>query len=101
MAQNDRMGAANLHGLARVQRERRWTSIMDAVIAVSVLVWIAGLAGFGPSPTGARWVLPAVIGVMIVHRVLVAFEGKRRQRPDLAVRRQPTAAEAPQDAHAA
>jgi hypothetical protein len=84
MAESDRTGAANLHGLARVQRERRWLTIMDSVLALSIVSWIAGLT-LGLIPPALGWVMPVVICVVGVHRVLVTMERHRRERAQAVV----------------
>ncbi len=87
MGQPNRLGAANLHGLARVQREKRWTTILDGVLAVSVVIWIGSLVT-AALPARAHWVLALVVGAMVLHRALVAVERRYRGHTPSAVRRE-------------
>jgi uncharacterized membrane-anchored protein len=80
MAQSDRTGAANLHGLARVQRERRWLVIMDSVLVLSLALWVASLTLTDRVPASLGWVMPVVTCVVGAHRVLVSVERHRRDR---------------------
>ena len=104
MGQQHRLAAADLHGLARVQREKRWTTIMDLVLISTALLWVASLSLDDLLPVHARWVLPVVMVAMVVHRVLVGVERRRRERSGLAAQREMARAavrRAPADAHAA
>jgi hypothetical protein len=80
MGQVQRTNAVDLHGLARVQRERRWLAIMDGVLALTVVLWVGAVTLTEVVPSRLGWVLSLVIGVVGVHRLLVTLERQRRQR---------------------
>lgn len=88
MGQTQRSGAADQYGLARVNRERRWTAIVDGVLVVAAVAWLAVLR-VGTGGAGLRWGVSLVLLAMIVHRVLLLAERLRRRR-----RAQPVLAEA-------
>ncbi|MEO5653364.1 MAG: hypothetical protein ABIN79_00695 [Marmoricola sp.] len=78
MAYEKRPELSAVHGLARVQREKHWTAIMDTVLAFMIVFWIAGLSFSGVVPAQAEAILPVIIGVLVVHRLLVVLERHRR-----------------------
>lgn len=88
MGQMQRSAAADQYGLARVDRERRWTVIVDLVLLVATLGWLAVLRT-GTGGSGVRWGVSLVLLAMIVHRVLLLTERLRRRH-----RAQPALAEA-------
>ena len=79
MGQMQRSGAADQYGLARVNRERRWTVIVDLVLVVATLGWLAVLLG-GAGGSGLRWGVSVVLVAMVAHRVLLLAERLRRRR---------------------
>ena len=86
MGQMQRSVAADQYGLARVNRERRWTAIVDGVLLVATLGWLAVLR-VGLGGAGVRWGVSMLLVAMIVHRVLLLVERLRRRhraRPVLA-----------------
>lgn len=78
MRQMQRSAAADQYGLARVDRERRWTVIVDLVLVVATLGWLTVLR-VGPGGSGLRWGVSLVLLAMIVHRVLLLAERLRRR----------------------
>ncbi len=84
-----------LHGLARVQREKHWTAIMDVVLAFMVVFWIVGLTFTGVVPAAVEAFMPVVIGVLVIHRLLVVLEHQRHdhRRNQASARRGDVAAD--------
>lgn len=78
MGQMQRSVAADQYGLARVNRERRWTVIVDLVLVVATLGWLTVLR-VGTGGSGLRWGVSLVLLAMIVHRVLLLAERLRRR----------------------
>ena len=78
MGQMQRSVAADQYGLARVNRERRWTAIVDGVLVVATLGWLAVLR-IGTGGAAVRWGVSLVLVAMIVHRVLLLAERLRRR----------------------
>ncbi len=78
MGQMQRSVAADQFGLARVNRERRWTAIVDGVLVVATLGWLAVLR-VGTGGSSLRWGVSLLVLAMIVHRVLLLAERLRRR----------------------
>ena len=68
------------YGLATRDRERRWTTIVDVVLAVAVLTWLAVLLVDGPGSSVTLGV-GALLGAMTLHRLLLLAERRRTRRP--------------------
>lgn len=67
------------YGLASRDRERRWTAIVDGVLVLAVLGWVALLSTGGLHAT-ATAVTGALLLVMVVHRLLLLVERRRGRR---------------------
>ena len=52
---------------------------MDGVLALTILLWVGGLAFTGLLPAKVDAFLPVVIGAMVIHRLLVVLEHQRRE----------------------
>lgn len=87
MGHEERASAASLHGLARVQREKHWTAIMDTVLAFMIVFWVAGLTFVDVIPARAEAFMPVIIGVLVIHRLLVVLEHQRRDHHPASARR--------------
>ena len=69
------------YGLASRNRERRWTAIVDVVLALAVVAWFALLLAGGLQAT-VTVVAGAMLTAMVVHRLLLLLERRRgRRRP--------------------
>ena len=64
------------YGLATRDRERRWTTIIDVVLALAVLGWV-GILGVGGLHATVTVVTGMLLGAMTVHRLLLLVERHR------------------------
>ena len=79
MGRNDIPSVTDRYGLARVDRERRWTWIVDGVLLVVVGAWV--LAQRDPSLAGGtRVAVSLALAAVLVHRGLLLVERRRRRR---------------------
>ncbi len=79
MGRNDIPSVTDRYGLARVDRERRWTWIVDGVLLVVVGAWV--LAQRDPSLAGGtRVAVSLALAAALVHRGLLLVERRRRRR---------------------
>ena len=65
-------------GLAHGRRERRWTTIVDFVLALVVLGWaLAAASTWGRVHPTAMWLVSAALAAAVGHRVLLLLERRR------------------------
>ena len=80
---DDRQAVATRLGLAHGRRERRWTTIVDGVLVVAVLAWLAtSLTAYGQGHPTTRWVLSLLLLAFAVHRVVLLVERRRSRGRD-------------------
>jgi len=70
---------AHLHDLVRSDGEPRWTTVVDALLAVGVVAWALTLALTAPGEA-LRIAVPLVLAVAVVVRVVVLAEHVQRWR---------------------
>ena len=78
MGHDDRASVADRYGLARGNRERRWTVIVDVTLALAAVAWVVVLRSGSAAP-GLRWAVSLVLVAMIAHRVLLVADRRRRR----------------------
>ena len=79
MGHDERHSVADRYGLARGNRERRWTVIVDVVLVAAAVAWVVVLRSGSAAP-GLRWAVSLVLVAMIAHRVLLVSDRRRRLR---------------------
>lgn len=70
---------AERYGLARGNRERRWTVIVDVTLVAAAVAWVVVLRSGSAAP-GLRWAVSLVLVAMVAHRVLLVSDRRRRRR---------------------
>lgn len=78
MALESRDGVADVYGLARVDRERRWTVVLDVALLLVAVLWV-GVLVLAEQVSAAHWVVSVVLVAMGAHRVLILAERLRRR----------------------
>lgn len=73
------VSGTQLQDLVRSQGEPRWTAVVDALLALGVVVWVLVLGVSDPS-AALRVGVPLVFAVVVVLRVLVLVEHVQRWR---------------------
>jgi len=79
MGHDERPSVADRYGLARGNRERRWTAIVDVTLALAAVSWLLVLRS-GTAAPGLRWAVSLVLVAMVAHRVLLVSDRRRRRR---------------------
>ena len=79
MGHDDTSSVADRYGLARGNRERRWTAIVDVTLVLAAVAWVAVLRAGSAAP-GLRWAVSLVLVAMVAHRVLLVSDRRRRRR---------------------
>lgn len=80
---DDRQAVATRLGLAHGRRERRWTTIVDGVLVVAVVAWLAtALTAYGQDHPATRWALSLLLLAFAVHRVVLLAERLRSRGRD-------------------
>jgi membrane protein YdbS with pleckstrin-like domain len=69
---------ADVYGLARVDRERRWTAIVDGALLLVIALWV-GVLALSEGMSAAHWVVSVVLVAMVAHRVMILVERLRRR----------------------
>ncbi|MCW2819168.1 MAG: hypothetical protein JWR42_1955 [Marmoricola sp.] len=84
MGHDERPSVADRYGLARGNRERRWTLIVDVTLAVAAVSWLLVLRS-GTAAPGLRWAVSLVLLAMVAHRLLLVSDRRRRRRASPAL----------------
>ncbi|MCW2868135.1 MAG: hypothetical protein JWR20_2323 [Marmoricola sp.] len=78
MGHDETSSVADRYGLARGNRERRWTAIVDVTLVLAALAWVVVLRAGSAAP-GLRWAVSLVLVAMVTHRVLLVADRRRRR----------------------
>ncbi|WP_460818561.1 hypothetical protein [Nocardioides korecus] len=79
MGHHEGHAVAERYGLARGNRERRWTVIVDVTLVAAAVAWVVVLRSGSAAP-GLRWAVSLVLVAMVAHRVLLVSDRRRRRR---------------------